>query len=232
MEMKFNLEKEALLASGIKGKNRLAVYGKKLDYLHEQFIHQILPPPHPAGKARDLFIWLWKEKPTRYAPHGHFRLSHAIDAQLNKEDPAVGNCLGLTLLYNCLLRRMGIRADALYLENAFGIGPHVLTLLQAEGSTIDIENIFPDGFDFKGHLNDPSRTRWGDRELVADIYHSLGNECFEKGELTEALKNYDMVIQLNPLYKKARLNKVILMDKIGEKKLSNFRLQDEKNTCL
>ena len=67
---------------------------------------------------------------------------------------------------------------------------------------------------------------------MADIYHSLGNECFEKGELTEALKNYDMAIQLNPLYKKARLNKVILMDKIGEKKLSNFRLQDEKNTCL
>jgi len=126
----------------------------------------------------------------------------------------VGNCLGLTLLYNCLLRRMGIHADALYLDNAFGIGPHVLTLLQGKESTIDIENILPDGFGFKGHLNDPSRIRWGDRELVADVYHSLGNECFGKGELTEALNNYDMALRLNPRYEKARLNKTILLDKM------------------
>ena len=222
MEKKFHLEKEALLASGIKKENRLAVYGKKLDYLHEQFIHQIWPPPHPAGKARDLFHWLWEEKPTRYERHGHFRLNHAIDAQLNKENPTVGSCLGLTLLYNCLLRRMGIHADALYLYNAFGVGPHVLTILQIEGSSIDIENILPDGFGFKSHLNDPSRTRWGDRELVADIYHSLGNECFEKGEFIEALNNYEMAIKLNPLYEKARLNRVILMDKIGDKGVKSF----------
>jgi tetratricopeptide (TPR) repeat protein len=214
MEKKFHLEKEALLASGIKRENRLAVYVKKLDYLHEQFIHQMLPPPHPTDRARDLFHWLWKEKLTRYGPHGYFRLSHAIDAQLKEENQTVGNCLGLMLLYNCLLRRMGIHADALYLDNAFGIGPHVLTLLQGEESTIDIENIFSDGFGFKGHLNDPSRTRWGDRELVADIYHSLGNESFEKGELTEALNNYDMALHLNPRYEKARLNKTILLDKM------------------
>ena len=214
MKKELGFEKEALLASGIKRENRLAVYGKKLDYLCEQFIHQVFPTPHPTGKARDLFHWLWKEKPTRYGPHGDFRLSDVIDAQLSKEKHPVGNCLGLTLLYNCLLRRMGIHADALYLDYAFGIGPHVLTLLQSEGSTIDIENILPNGFGFKGHLNDPSRIRWGDRELVADVYHSLGNECFEKGELSEALNNYDMVLHLNPRHEKACLNKTILLDKM------------------
>jgi tetratricopeptide (TPR) repeat protein len=218
MEKKFNLEKEALLASGIKGENRLAVYGKKLDYLHERFVHQILPPPHPTGNARALFTWLWKEKPTRYDSHADFRLSHVIDAQLDEENPTVGNCLGLTLLYNCLLRRMGIRAEALYLEHAFGKGPHVLTLLQAGALTIDIENILPDGFDYKGHLNNPSRTRWKDKQLVADIYHSLGNEFFEKGEFAKALKNCNMAIKLNPQYEKAHLNKAILMDKIRDEK--------------
>jgi len=218
MEKKFHLEKEALLASGIKRENRLAVYDKKLDYLHERFIHQILPPPHPTGKARDLFHWLWEEKPTRYESHGDFRLNHAIDAQLDEENPTVGNCLGLTVLYNCLLRRMGICAEALYLEHAFGMGPHVLTLLQTEASTIDIENILPDGFDYKGHLNNPSRTRWKDKQLVADIYHSLGNEFFEKGEFAKALKNYNMAIKLNPQYEKAHLNKAILMDKIRDEK--------------
>jgi tetratricopeptide (TPR) repeat protein len=108
---------------------------------------------------------------------------------------------------------MGIHAGALYLENAFGRGPHVLTLLQTEGSMIDIENILPDGFDYKGHLDNPSRTTWGDKELAADIYHSLGNECFEKEELTEALKNYEMAIRLNPQYEKAHLNRAILLDK-------------------
>jgi tetratricopeptide (TPR) repeat protein len=214
MEKKFHLEKEALLASGIQGENRLAVYAKRLDYLHEHFIQQILPPPHPTGKARDLFHWLWEEKPTRYERYGHFRLSHVIDAQLNKANARVGNCLGLTLLYNCFLRRMGLHAEVLYLENAFGMGPHVLTLLQIEECFIDIENILPDGFDFKGHLHDPSRTRWGDRELVADIYHSLGNELFSKGEWVKALENYEMALHLNPRYEKARLNKAIVVDKM------------------
>lgn len=218
MKKELDFEKEALLTSGIKGKDELAIYENKLHLVLHQFLSEISPVPDPLIKARDLFTWLWKEKPTRYGPHGHFRLSHAIDAQLNKENPTVGNCLGLTLLYNCFLRRMGIRADALYLDNAFGIGPHVLTLLQAEESTIDIENILLEGFDYKGHLNNPSRTRWGDKELVADIYHSVGNECFEKGEFIEALNNYEMAIKLNPCYEKARLNKAILLDRIGEKK--------------
>jgi Tfp pilus assembly protein PilF len=83
---------------------------------------------------------------------------------------------------------------------------------------IDIENSFSDGFDYKRHLDDPSRTRWGDKELVADIYHGLGNEFFGKGEFAKALKNYNMAIKLNPQYEKAHLNKAILMDKIRGKK--------------
>jgi tetratricopeptide (TPR) repeat protein len=112
---------------------------------------------------------------------------------------------------------MSIDAEALYVENAFGIGPHVLTMVSTEGLLIDIENILPDGFDFKGHLANPSRIRWGNRELVADIYHSLGNECFGKGKFVEALENYDRAIQLNPQYEKARINKVIAFGKIDRK---------------
>jgi tetratricopeptide (TPR) repeat protein len=218
MRKEIDFEKEALSASGIKERDELAIYGKKLHLLLHQFLAEISPIPDPFLKARALFTWLWKEKPTRYGPHSHFRLSHAIDAQLDEKKPTVGNCLGLTMLYNCLLRRIGIRAEALYLENAFGTGPHVLTLLQTETSTIDIENILPEGFDYKGHLNNPSRTKWGDKELVADIYHSLGNEYFEKGEFAKALKNYNMALKLNPKYEKTHLNKAILVDKIRDKK--------------
>jgi len=214
----FNLEKEALLASGIDGKNQLAEYKRKLDSLCRQFSHQIISTSNLVTKARTLFNWLWEEKPACYEPHGRYRLNGVIDAQLSKDIQAVGNCLGLTLLYNSLLQRMGIDTEALYIENAFGRGPHVLTILQTEESLIDIENIFSDGFDYKGHLNNPSRTRWGSRELVADIYHSVGNEVFEKGEWIEALKNYDRAIHLNPHYEKAYLNKVILVDRMNKER--------------
>jgi tetratricopeptide (TPR) repeat protein len=218
MEKKFHFEKEALLASGVNGKDELAIYENRLHLILQRFLFANSQVSDPLRKARNLFNWLWKEKPTRYEPHGQFRLSDVIDAQLSKDSQPVGNCLGLTLLYNCLLRRIGIPADALYLDHAFGIAPHVLTLLQSEDSMIDIENILPNGFDYKGHLNNPSRTRWRDKDLVADIYHSLGNEYFGKGEFTKALKNYNMTIKLNPQYEKAHLNKAILMDKIRDNK--------------
>lgn len=210
----FNFEKESLLASGVRENEQLTLSIQKLDDLHRQFISSTVPPPDSLAKAEALFKWLWTEKPARYKSHGSYKLHHVIDAQLSQDSQTVGNCLGLTVLYNCLLRRVGIVAEALYLENAFGMGPHVLTLLQKEGSLIDIENILPEGFDYKGHLNDASRTRWGDSELVADIFQSLGNECFTKGELTKALEYYEKAIHLNPQYERARLNRTILLDKL------------------
>ena len=215
----FNLEKEALFASGIKEKYQLDAYAEKLDHLQWQFVCEMKPPADPVTKASVLFTWLWIEKPNRYQSRGSFCFNEVIAAQTSKDRQTVGNCLGLTLLYNCLLRRMDIEAGALYLENAFGIGPHVLTLLPDRESLIDIENILPDGFDYKGHLKDPSREKWGDRELVADIYHSLGNQYFGKGEWRGALKNYDTAIRLNPHHEKAHLNKTILLDKMGREKV-------------
>ena len=135
---------------------------------------------------------------------------------MDEKVSAVGNCLGLTLLYNCLLIRIGIEAEALYIENAFGVGPHVLTLIRIDDQTIDVENIFPDGFNYQKHLNHPNRTRWSSRELVAEIYNSLGNLLFEKGKLKRALKNYDLALDVSRHHEQARLNRLILLDKIQE----------------
>lgn len=216
------------MASGVREKDEIAEYLGKFDYLYQRFIRQ-MPPPAPLNKARAFFTWLWIEKPLRYKPHGNYKLSEAIDAQLDDDAKTVGNCLGLTLLYNCLLRRMGIMAEALYLENAFGMGSHVLTILKMEESFMDIENIFPNGFDYKGHLSDPSRTKWGDRELVADIYHSMGNELFSKGDFIKALENFDMAINLNPRYEKAHLNKSILLDKLD--KIERKKRSESQKYC-
>jgi len=212
--MSFSLEKNALIASGITNDNLRTTYARKLDKLHQRFVHEVKPIRDPLTTARALFNWLWVQKSHRYALHGHYKLHHTIDSQISKDSIAVGNCLGLTLLYNCLLQRLRIHPQAVYVENAFEIGPHVLTVLRTKESMVDIENIVPEGFDYKGHVNNPSRTLWGDQELVADIYHSQGNEWYEKGDYTEALKNYDMALTLNPRYERARLNKVIVVDRI------------------
>ena len=209
----FNLELEALRASGVE-ERRIVHHTGLLNIIQQRLLDQVILSNHPFTKARQVFEWLWKEKPDRYKQKDHYKLSDVIEGQLSKENREVGNCLGLTVLYNCLLKRIGIRAEALYLECAFGVRPHVLTLLQINDIEIDIENILPKGFDYNGHLKDPSRTRWGDREIVADIYHSIGNEFFKMGKLRDALKNYDRAITLNPAYEKAQLNKLIVIDKI------------------
>ncbi|MFC1867342.1 tetratricopeptide repeat protein [Thermodesulfobacteriota bacterium] len=212
-----SLERDALIASGLTGESRISDYMKKLDHIHQQAFHGIKDTDDLTYKARALFGWLWEGKPFRYRSKGSFRLDQVMDSQLNDSLRSVGNCLGLTLLYNCLLRKSGIFAQALYIENAFGRGPHVITILSTGDGLLDIENILPDGFDYRGHLHRPSRTKWGDKELIADIYLSIGNECFEKGEPTEALKNYEKAIALNPAYEKAHINRVILKGKTAGK---------------
>jgi len=210
------LKGEALLASGIQDRSKIAFYVAELGRISQQFLHQMIPPPDPVDKARALFTWLWISKPDHYKSQGSYKLNEVIEAQLKEDSKSVGNCLGLTLLYNCLLRKIGIYAEALYIENAFEMGPHVLTFLQTEKTAIDVENILPDGFDYKAHHTHPARTEWGDQELIADIYHSVANEHFEKGNFAEALKNYDMAIRFNPRYEKAHLNRAILLDKMGK----------------
>ena len=219
--MSWNFLREVLLASGIKGKNLQENYGQELDQILKQFLTIMNPPPSPVAIARKLFVFLWQEKPARYKPSGHYRLGSVINAQLSKEVPAVGNCLGLTLLYNCLLGELGILTQALYLENAFDRGPHVLTLFPVGGTMIDIENILPEGFDYQGHRFNPLRTRWGEQELVADVYFSVGNELFERGEYKGALKNYDKPIKFNPRCEKAYFNKLILLDKMKIERIKN-----------
>jgi len=215
--MSFDLIMEALAASGVREDDEVAAYISGLDHLHRRFIEEMSPTHDPFSIAKGLFDWLWRKNSARYAHRGSYRLNEVIDSQLGKETRAAGNCLGLTLLYNCLLRKASSVAGAVHLENAFGRGPHVLSILKIKDSLIDIENILPQGFDYRGHLDDSSRSVWGDRELVADIYLSRGNEFYQTGNYDEALEGYETAISLNPRYERAVLNKAIVLDKMGIK---------------
>ena len=224
--MGFDLGKEALIASGLRDERRVRDYLGKIDSIFRKFLPEEVRRLSPLNTAEKLFKALWKDRPNRYRQQGTYRLDEVIDAQCGSDKKAVGNCLGLTLLYNCLIKRVGVDAQALYLENAFNIGPHVLTVLRIDNLTIDVENILPDGFDYKGHKQNPARVTWGEKALVADIYQSRGTELFLKGQLEYALDNYEMALKLNPNYEKARLNKTILLDRI---KLNSDKLKVTSN---
>lgn len=209
----FDLEREALQACGLQKEIQIAAYSTKLDQILYAFQNSEKGnSKEPLDLSKKLFRWLWEQKPKRYARGGPFGLREVIDQQLGKGPGPVGNCLGLTLLFNCLLTRMGIYVLALYVENAFDSGPHVLSLLMDEFHSVDIEHLSAEGFGFRGHLEDASRELWGDKELLADVFHSMGNILFLKGQYAEAIRCYDRALEHNPTHQRAELNRMILLN--------------------
>jgi hypothetical protein len=83
---------------------------------------------------------------------------------------------------------------------------------------IDVENIFPNGFDYQGHLKCPGRRSLEDRSLVAEIYNSAGNEFFEKAEFDRAVSSYEMAVGMDPSHDRAPLNILMVEDKIARER--------------
>ncbi len=209
-----DLAQGALIASGVQTGQEFDRYLAKIDQLCQRIAEALSDESSDWEKAKGIFNWLWRAKPHRYEYGGNFKLTDALDAQLEEKEQ-VGNCLGLTLLYNVLAPRFGLEVRAAHLEDAFGLGPHVFTVLYIRGRTIDVENIFPNGFDYRGHRGAPQREEWGDRQLIADIYHSVANDFFTQGKWESAIENYDKALMLHPKYTKACLNKGIALVELG-----------------
>ena len=204
----------ALIASGVETQKDLDNYLAKLNTLYQQ-VEADITAANELTRAQALFQWLWRKKPNRSARWGSYKLTEVLDAQLDPNIEKVGNCLGLTVLYHLLAHRLGLEVKAVHVEDAFGQGPHVFSILYTNKSAIDIEHILRNGFDFKGHLDNPYRTVWGNAELIADIYHSTGNEQFEHGDLGQAVQSYSKAIRLSPKYTKAYLNRGLALLKLG-----------------
>jgi len=204
----------ALVASGVKSSKILDDYIAKIDTL---CLH--VKDNYATGSdlqiAKELFNWLWETKPERYEYNGNFKLPEVVDGQINPDADKVGNCLGLSVLYNVLAQRLGLKIHSIYLEEAFGRESHVFSVLDMAQGAIDIENILPDGFNYKGHLRNTRRIQWCNAELIADIYHSSGNALFVRGDIEEAIQTYSKAIILNPQYNRAYLNRGIALSAIG-----------------
>lgn len=203
------------MASGIKSYDVLNNYLSRIDTLC-QLSKCNLSNMDQIDKAKALFDWLWNTKPNRYEYGGKFKLTEVIDAQLDPFEDKIGNCLGLTLLYNILSGKLGVETKAVYLEEAFGRQSHVFSTMEIAGITIDIDHISPNGFNFEDHIGNPQRTLWQEAHLIADIYHSIAWGMHEHGDLMKAVHNYSKAIYLNPKYEKAHLNRGIALSMLGK----------------
>jgi tetratricopeptide (TPR) repeat protein len=212
-----DLAQGALMASGVTSDKEMFLYLNKIDKLCDLIAASTPDCTGDIDKAKCIFDWLWETTPHRYKSEGHCKLTAVIDAQY-RNDKDIGNCLGLTALYNVIAQMFGLTVKAVYLESTFGSGPHVCSLLMLNEKTIDIENIFLNGFDYHAHRNAPTREEWSDRELIADIYNSVGSELFAAGKMNRAIENYEKAIQLNPKYSRPLLNKGMALVEAGRTK--------------
>jgi len=170
--LSMRLHQAAFIASGVDS-SQLKEYMEKFFYMVTDLKNHV--KGHDQGKhAEIIFNWLWKTKPNRYELEGNFRLTKVVDAYLD-ETERVGNCLGLTMLYNSLAQELNLSMKAAHLDNFMG-RPHVFSILYKEMSMIPIENIFPDGFDYDQHKHNPQLVEWDNIHLIADLYNSRANE--------------------------------------------------------
>lgn len=212
-----DLAQGALLAAGVASDKEIFLYLNKVDKLCDLIAASTPDCTGDIEKAKAIFDWLWGNTPRRYKSEGYYKLTDVLDAQYRKHND-IGNCLGLTVLYNVIAKAFGLSVRAVYLESFSGPGPHVCSLLVLDGKTIDIENIFINGFEYHAHRNAPTRQEWGDRELIADIYNSAGSELFAAGKMERAIENYEKAIQLNPKYNRPLLNKGMALVESGRTK--------------
>ena len=170
--LSMGLPRAAFIASGL-GSSLLEAYMTRFNRIKEN-LGDSIKGQDKREDAETIFDWLWKIKSNRYDRGGNFKLPPVVDAYLGEREK-VGNCLGLTTLYNALAQTFDIPMQAAYLDNFMG-SPHVFSLFPSETGTLPIENIFPNGFDYAPHRPNRQISKWDNIHLIADIYNSRANE--------------------------------------------------------
>jgi hypothetical protein len=171
-ELTMELPRAGFIASGV-DYDQLGTYMKRFTQIAAH-LDDLVTGDDQLGNARAIFEWLWKSKPHRYERGGNFKLTRVIDAQLGESD-SVGNCLGLTTLYNSIAQALHIPMAAAYIDDFQGY-PHVFSILYSGTEPIPIENIYANGFDFDVHRQNTRFVAWKNLHLIADIYNSRANE--------------------------------------------------------
>lgn len=135
----FDLANAGLIASGIRDKGGLDFYLDKFNGLVLSIAadSRVSSAETDVKKAQAVFDWLWESKPKR--DDSASRLTDALDNQLSNREQ-VGDCMGLTLLYNSICQRLGISMKAVWTVR------HIYSAMDTEKGIIPVENTMRYGF--------------------------------------------------------------------------------------
>lgn len=190
----FLLEDVLIALSGISSKKELAKYKTKLNKLqkgfHDYSVGLAFNKDCPLENAELLFNYLWDGKSERYSDG--FFLSDAIDAQLDGENTAVGNCVGLTALYSVLCLREDIP-----IETGKSDG-HVFSVFRCDEYKRAIQNTRKNGFGSVTKDADGNVEIIRVRPLTTLIYDTLVSRADKLAEINpeKAMSGVDMAISI------------------------------------
>lgn len=139
-EFDFDLARAAFIASGVRDRNELASYLQRFDDLCSNISRgeKCITSASREDRAQAIVDYLWGSQQNRaeeasYGDIGIWRLTEVFDNQLSGKD-VVGNCFGLTLLYNCIAERLGLITRAVVGEN------HTYSIVEGEEGWRVVEN--------------------------------------------------------------------------------------------
>ncbi|MBI2867480.1 MAG: hypothetical protein HYX97_03990 [Chloroflexi bacterium] len=215
--MRDDLAMAALAASGVLDRREREAAIARLEALSRNaHAHMEMEGRDALHTAEAMFRWLWLTKPVRYQPGGPYQLQTVVKRQVEWRQKTVGNCLGLTVLYNALLQRLGLRVEAVYAPDAARQGPHVFSRLRLDGRRLDIDSSVPFGFGTARFMHAKDRVVWDNQALVAEIYASRGNEALNAGDAALAVRCYRKSLALHPGHPMVGLNMGIALAAQGK----------------
>ncbi len=201
---KFDLAATGFIASGIRNRDELESYLVKFGELVAIIgsDEKVNNAKTDVDKAEAVFNWLWVSKPNRYnsAP----RLTEALDNQLSDSEE-VGDCMGLTLLYNSVCQRLGIDMNAVWTIR------HIYSAMDVGEEINPIENTSRDGF---GNGSGIGKVI-GNQQFIQRFLIRLAYDYKEAERYKDAFSLDEIALRINP--KTADANSLFeLAQKIGD----------------
>lgn len=189
----FDLVKSAFIASGIKDRGKLKFYLERFNdlCLKISLDKRFITATTDVGKGQAIADYLWDGKPNRAErsndEFGTWRLSEVLDNQLSDQE-VVGNCVGLSVLYNSIANQLGLVTSFVETDN------HTYTILESNKDRTVVENTVNERIGIRklrGRII-------SDQKLIKKLLLRSAIYCERQGDYQAAFEYEKTKLMINP----------------------------------